>query len=353
MEIVPGKSTETIPHATSVAEAERIESSPLPDMSEMMTRMADIGQQVKLLTENLNSILGDEEFKNSVKSMVKNIDSVGHQANQLLQRSRGLIENVEVASKNAAELSATLKGTVDKAGGDITRITGNANELLATVKTKAEGVIDNLNAGITDARGTVAEAGTTMADVRKAIGDARNAINSTVGNPEVAKNLTSAIANINSVTGLLAKRNDATEQLLLNLGDMTADLKAVSSRVREITGNIDPASVSATLNSLNGAIASMTDMVEKVKSEPVLALSINKAADRIVKMKFDEMAKQQIRGSEPVLDEINRWVREGMDKGVLNDPAYSYEVRPYAMPEVEARQAAGDRAAERRPYLND
>ena len=353
MEIVPGKSADTIKRATTVADAERLESSPLPDMSELMTKVNDFGEQLNILTANLNDIVGDLQFRKALKSMAVNIDNVSYQANLILQRSQSVVDNIELASQNVAVLSNTLKDSVEKVTDDIERITdsaidiadttkltikdvqttiGSANELIVTVKNKAEGTIDNINGGIADVR---------------------NAINSTLGNPEVAANLSSAIANVNSVTALLAKRNDATEQLILNLSELSNDLKAVTAHVRTITGKIEPDSVSSTLNSLSSAINSMTDMVEKVKSEPVLALSINKAADRIVKMKFDEMAKQQYRTSDNVLKEINRWVAENMNKGYFTDPSYSYEVRPYAMPGVAPSQTTGDSATERRPYMVD
>jgi ABC-type transporter Mla subunit MlaD len=334
MEIVPGKSAETLRRATDLADAERLESSPLPDMSELMTKVNNFGDQLNILTTNLNDIVGDLQFRKALKSMAVNLDNVSYQANLILQRSQGVVDNIELASQNVSTLSAVLKDSVEKATADVVGITASA-----------KATIDNINTGVADAKNLIG-------NIDAGVTDARKAVNATIGNPDVAKNLTGAIANINSVTGLLAERNDATEQLIDNLSALSGDLKAVSAHVRAITGDIDPASVSKTINSLNAAIASMTGMVEKVKSEPVLALSINKAADRIVKMKFDEMAKQQIRTSDNTLKEINRWIRENMNQGYFTDPAYSYEVRPYALPEAESAPSGGS-AVERQPYIQE
>ncbi len=387
MEIVPGKSPEMLAKAATAAEADHIESTPLPDMSELMVKVNSFGEQLNILTANLNDIVGDIQFRKSLKSMAVNLDNVSYQANLILQRSQSVVDNINTASKNVADLSVTLKDGVEKAGADISRISGSAEELLTAVKDKATGTLDNIER-VTGSAGELLDTvkgraeGTldnidhitgsasellatvktrtegTLDNLDAGVTDIRNAVNSTIGSPEVAKNLAGAIANINSVTALLAKRNDATEQLLLNLGDMTDNLKAVSVRVRAISEGVDPASVSATLASLNSAIGSMssaidsmTEVVDKVKAEPVLALSINKAADRIVKMKFDEMAKQRIRDADSTLEEVNRWVRKNMDQGVFDDPAYSHETRPYVLPERASPQITGGSASERQSYM--
>ncbi len=132
-----------------------------------------------------------------------------------------------------------------------------------------------------------------MENINGGVTDARNAVNNTIGNPQFANDLRRTIANINAVTGLVAKRHDAMDSLITNLDVVMGNLREVSAHVKGITGGMDPQTIPDTLHSLTGAIASMTEVVEQIKKEPVLALSINKAADRIVKMKFDEMAKTQ------------------------------------------------------------
>ena len=331
MEIVPSKSSETIARASTIADAERLESSPLPDMSELMTKINDFGEQLTILTTNLNDIVGDVQFRKTVKSLVTNIDNMSYQANLILQRGQNVVDNIELASQNIATLSDTLRDSVKEVTSDIERVTDAAIEIADSAKetvSKANVTIDNINGGVTDAR---------------------SAINNTIGNPKFAADLSQTVGNINSVTAVLAKRNDATEELILNLQALSGDLKAITGQVKAITTNIEPASVANALNSMNSAIVSLTATVEQIKSEPVLALSVNKAADRIVKMKFDEMSKQpQYRTSDQVLQEINRWVRENMNRGYFADPSHPYETRPYVMPGVTQSPA---KATSRQPYI--
>lgn len=333
MEIVPSKSAETIKRASTVADAERLESSPLPDMSELMSKVNDFGEQLTILTTNLNDIVGNVQFRKSLKSMAVNIDNVSYQANLILQRAQSVVDNIELASQNITTLTATARDSVKDVTADIERITDSAVEIADAAKEtvkKANTTIDNVNGGITDAR---------------------TAINNTIGNPKFAADLSQAVGNINSVTSMLAKRNDSTEELIENLSKLSGELRTIAVHVREITGKIDPAQLAGALNSMSSAISSMTETVEQIKAEPVLALSVNKAADRIVKMKFDEMSKQpQYRSSDQVLQEINRWVRENMNRGYFADPSHPYETRPYVMPNT-AQPATAAPATSRKPYI--
>ena len=307
MEIIPGKSADTIRRAANVADAERLESSPLPDMQEMLTKVGDIGDQAILLIANLNDIVGDVEFRKNVKSVAANIDSLSYQANLVLQRSQTMLDNFEIASKNIATISTTAMDSVEKITDNIEDITDRVRD----IADQAKGMVDNLDGGITDAR---------------------RAISQTVGDPDFVSDLKQTMKNANTISKNISDQNKAIAQISENLAVLSEDLRKVAIRVREITDKVEPAVISNGLNSLSAAIASMTEVVDKIKAEPVLALSVNKAADRIVKMKFDEMSKQpQFRTSDAVLDEINRWVHDAMRRGYAVDPAYSHDRRPYVM----------------------
>lgn len=307
MEILPGKSAETIKRASTVAEAERIEAGPLPDMSEILVKVNQFGDQLITLTANINDIVGDVQFRRNVKSLTTNIDAVSYQANLILQRSQNVVDNIERASQNVAVLTDALKDSAEKITGDVEKI----SDTVLRMAGQARDAIGNLDGGITDAR---------------------RAINSTLGDAGFAADLSQAVANINAITDNIAKRRDAIDRLLGNLGAVSEDVKSVAHRVREITDRVEPKVVAETLEALTGAIASMTEVVDRIKAEPVLALSVNKAADRIVKMKFDEMSKRpDFRGADATLREINRWIREASRRGYMQDPAYEYGDRPYVV----------------------
>ena len=354
MEIIPGKSTEMLKRATSTADAERLESSPVPDLSELFVKVNDFGDQLTILTTNLNDVIGDVQFRKNVKSMAANIDAVSYQANLILQRGQSVIDNIDLASQNVAKLSESLQASVGKITDDVSSVTETAKDAMGDVKQAISGVTDTIatvKEAVEMAKVTVAKATDTVDNINGGVTDARGVIKNTFG-AQFSENINNTIANFNSVSSLIARRNDSLDRLVTNLDELTADLRVVSGHVKGITGGIDPKSVQELLATLTTAITSMTEVVEQVKKEPVLALSINKAADRIVKMKFDEMAKQpQFRTSDAVLGEINRWVRDSMRQGRFADPAYTVDARPYIMESVQTTPPAKVRGSEQRPYM--
>ncbi len=482
LEIMPGQSAEMVKRSTTIADAQRLASVPSGDISEVLAKVNAFGDQITVLTNNLNDIVGDAQFRQNLKSLANNLDNVTYQTNLILQRGQSVIDNIDTASQNVAKLTDVLRESVVKVTGDVEKITDAAlsiaeevktnlgdvkevvdgakkamqgvndivakagdsmatvqetlttakdgvktivdsasdsmhkvNEAVATAKAtvesaktgveqivakandsmdkvnetlvvakdgvghivnKATDSMDKVNDTVVKVNETVAEvkgkvltvvdgANATMATIKTSaekmpaimdnvnagVTDARNAVNNTIGNPALGQDLRQTIANVNQVTGLLAKRRDATDQLITNLAGLSGDLRGIATQVQGITGGIDPGLIPNTLGSLNMAIRSMTEVVDQIKKEPVLALSINKAADRIVKIKFDELAKNPaIRTSDQLLQEINRWVNEGMNRGYFRDPSYQYNTRPY-MVEEPTRPVVVTPATEKRPYM--
>ncbi len=330
LEIIPGKSASYLKRATTVAEAARLESSPLPDLSELFTKVTVFGDQLTVLINNLNDIIGDNKFRSDIKSLANNMDAVAYQANVVLRHSESVISNIDTATKDIAALAETLNSRVDDVTQEVRKITGKVGE----IADKASSTLDQLSdktLALTD------KVGDTLDNMNGGITDIRKGVNATLSNPEFSANLNASLKNITIATDKLAKAD--LEHLLANLNRITDDLASVSAWGREVTSNVQAAQIAATVKTLGdaigaaqGAINSMTEVVDKVKAEPVLALSVNKAADRIVKMKFDEMSRQpQFRTSDEVLREINRWVGENMKQGYFTDPKFTYEQRPYTL----------------------
>ncbi len=500
LEIIPGSSSDMVKRSATIADAQRLASVPSGDISEVLAKVNAFGDQITVLTNNLNDIVGDAQFRQNLKSLANNLDNVSYQANLILQRGQSVIDNIDTASQNVARLTGVLQDSVVKVTGDVEKITDAAlsiaeevktnlvevkdvvdgakkamqgvndfvakandsmttvQDTLATAKDGVKTIVDSatdsmhkVNEAVVTAKATlesaktgveqiIAQANDSMTKVNETIvvtkdgvghivakatdsmdkvnetivvakdgvghivqkatdsmdkvnetvvtvkdnvttvlhsandamatiktsaekmptildnvnagvTDARNAVHSTIGDPALAQNLRQTIANVNQVTGLLANRRDATDQLITNLAGLSGDLRGIAGQVKGITGSIDPALIPNALNSINMAIRSMTEVVEQIKKEPVLALSINKAADRIVKIKFDEMAKNPaIRTSDQLLQEINRWVNEGMNRGYFRDASYPYNARPYVL-EEPARPMVVTPATEKRPYM--
>lgn len=296
MEIVPGRSTEHLRRASNIAEADHIECQPAPDFSALVAQAKDFADELKILLDNVNDILGDASFRNNIKQLAVN-------ANDLVLQTGQLMESGKTAMAQVEGLTHTLRERVDKITGDVASITGRADSIMG----KAEGLIENISARVDE-------------------------VGSLTGDKEFLGSIRRTVANISEVSAAMAAKRVETEQMLDNINRITADLTSISSRVRTITEQVDPSTIAGAISSISTAVTSLTDVVNKIKQEPVLALSINKAADRIIKMKFDEMAKQpQFGSADATMREISRWVREGMNRGYFTDPAWEYSERPYVM----------------------
>ena len=311
LEIVPGNSREPLRKGVILAEAENLESAAAPDLAQIMSRVDKFGEQLTIFTANLNDIVGEDEFRASVKRLVSNMESVSYQANILLQRGQTIVDNVELATRNVSLLSAKLKDDLSRLSDDVSRSVVRLASQTEEIAARTDAAVANLDGGITD--------------IRQAVGR-------TLGNPQLADDLAGGVADLRSVAGVMAEKGRRVGNIIDNLEAVSADLRETSAKAGEIAGAVDPASVAGAVNRISGAIESFSEVVEKIKAEPVLALSVNKAADRIVKAKFDEMSRNpNMRSADAMLEEINRWFRKGMERGRLADPAYEPDERPYLL----------------------
>ncbi|MDR1534126.1 MAG: MlaD family protein [Planctomycetota bacterium] len=354
LEIVPGASAEYIRRAATPEEAERLESSPLPDFSQLMARVDRFGEEITVLTTNLNDIVGDNEFRAGIKRLAVNLEVLAVRADQILRRSQGIIDNVERISVNLAslsgdlreriagladqigteveELSGSLREGVDRTVAGVENITGQAGEVIGRIRETVDKTAAGI-AGVTENAGeSLAAAGRTIDNIDAGVTEVRESIRAGVGNPGLAADLVDSVANLKEISAAVAGRRQTLGDAIDNLGAISDKLRAVSARLGEIFATVDPAAVAGAANRLSSSISAVAEVVERIRDEPVLALSVNKAADRIVKMKFDEMSRQpQFRASDAVLDEIGRWVREAMRRGRLEDPAFEPDRRPYLL----------------------
>ena len=120
-----------------------------------------VSQKVIILTDNLNNIVGDEEFKETLMSTTKSIDRLSKNMNTLLEdpTTKQTLQNLQVASKNIAEISdfvntmtkdeklkAEINDTMikfNKALDELTLTLTNVNNLTTEQKSNIESTLNN------------------------------------------------------------------------------------------------------------------------------------------------------------------------------------------------------------------
>ncbi len=131
------------------------------DLDKLMVTTDSVSQKVIILTDNLNNIVGDEEFKDTLISTTKSIDRLSQNMNELLEdpKTKQTIQNLQAASKNIAEISefvntmtkdeklkaeinSTMKN-LNTALEELTITLTNVNNLTTEQKSNIESTLDN------------------------------------------------------------------------------------------------------------------------------------------------------------------------------------------------------------------
>lgn len=79
------------------------------DLDSLMGTTNQMSGRIMVLTDNLNNIIGDKEFKDTLISTTKSIDRLSRNLNTILEdpKTRQTIEDLQVASKTYLKSHST------------------------------------------------------------------------------------------------------------------------------------------------------------------------------------------------------------------------------------------------------
>ncbi len=133
------------------------------DLRSLMETTDKVSAKVIVLTDNINSIIGDKEFKDTLISTTKSIDRLSQNLNNVLEnpKTRETLDNLQVASKNIAEISQYVNGMTkdpvlkeqinttvvkfNKALDDLSCTLETVNSLTTDKKEELNDTINNVN----------------------------------------------------------------------------------------------------------------------------------------------------------------------------------------------------------------
>lgn len=109
------------------------------DITEVIALLGSIGRDIKKVTENLAAVLGDEEGRQTIVNIVKNIEDFTEDARGLLRDNR---DEMRVLVANLREFSQTLNDVFDQENRDrLERILANFDTSMEEVR----GATKNIN----------------------------------------------------------------------------------------------------------------------------------------------------------------------------------------------------------------
>ena len=77
------------------------------DLNSLMGTTDKMSGKIMLLTDNINNIIGDKDFKDTLMSTTKSIDRLSQNLNKLIEdpKTRQTLDDLQVASKNISEIA--------------------------------------------------------------------------------------------------------------------------------------------------------------------------------------------------------------------------------------------------------
>lgn len=97
----------TIKANSTLDKTQMLIDSTREDLNSLMGTTDKMSGKIMLLTDNINNIIGDKDFKDTLMSTTKSIDRLSQNLNKLIEdpKTRQTLEDLQVASKNISEIA--------------------------------------------------------------------------------------------------------------------------------------------------------------------------------------------------------------------------------------------------------
>jgi len=147
---------------TTIDKAEALIDSSKTDIDSLLSQSATLVKKLNTLTDNVNGMVGDEEFKTTISTTAKSFNALAGNVNRLLEdkQSKEMLANINEISKNLADISSyvntftkdeKLKKDLTQTITNISAATKSLNDTLASVNKLEDGEQLNLKNAISDA----------------------------------------------------------------------------------------------------------------------------------------------------------------------------------------------------------
>ena len=141
------------------------------DLNSLMLTTNNVSVKVMDLTDNLNKIVGDKDFKDTLIDTTKSVNRLSNNINNILEdkNTKQTLENLQVASKNISEISIFVnqmtqdENLKNQVNNTVTKFNAALDDLSMTLET--------VNSLTTDQKCTITQAikdaGETSKNLRK------------------------------------------------------------------------------------------------------------------------------------------------------------------------------------------
>lgn len=97
----------TIKANSTLDKTQALLDSSRKDLDSLMVTTDKLSAKIIVLTDNINNIIGDEDFKDTLMSTTKSIDRLSQNLNKIFEdpKTKETMDNLNVASKNISEIA--------------------------------------------------------------------------------------------------------------------------------------------------------------------------------------------------------------------------------------------------------
>lgn len=138
----------SIAAADAVAKADLLITATRGDIQQTVALSCQLTKEITTLTQNLNTLVGDQEFKKTIANTATSLDTTSKSINTLLadKDTQETLKYLKETSKNVSELSASINEIAkdEKFKSDVKMTAANLNNSLAALE-KALGTVSNVS----------------------------------------------------------------------------------------------------------------------------------------------------------------------------------------------------------------
>jgi len=138
----------SIAAADTVAKADELITSTRGDIKQTVSLSCKLTKEINTLTANLNSIVGDQEFKTTISKTATSLDTTSKSINTLLadKETQETLKYLKETSKNVSELSASVNEIAkdEKFKSEVKMTATNLNQSLMALE-KALNSVSNIS----------------------------------------------------------------------------------------------------------------------------------------------------------------------------------------------------------------
>lgn len=212
VELYPGDLSSGI-----LEEGEVLKGSSPVSYDEILSKLSDIGTNIREITNSFKKSLTGEEMEAKIRKIIENIEEFTETAKMILNENRAQIG--EIAS-NLKDSTAKIREEIPKVSGDIKKLLSSLNEIVEENKGNVKDSMSGLKTSIENLKASL----TSLSSVMEKIDQGKGTIGKLINDPQSHDKLITTLDSVSGGADSLTNTLGRTQKWGLSLGFRTEGL---------------------------------------------------------------------------------------------------------------------------------